>query len=152
MPDRIYAPKPQQGAIERSLSVLPVGERQNQRARSMHAALGRAWPQSYQLDGYEVSIATRPTLYTVPSGTVVLRVARVTARVVGGAELPVDAGGYEFVNPPVKVHDGTWRQEADPISGQMMDVPNHAGRPVEAFQRIVLDAVLGYARAHGAAV
>jgi hypothetical protein len=60
------------------------------------------------------------------------------------ADWEVDPDGYYFVNPPVKVPDGTERDEVDQRTGTTRRVKNFKEDPAEAFRVIVTDAARHY--------
>ena len=121
-------------------------QRKAEALRDFAASLN--YPVTYSLNGYRVAVLEAPTVQ-LANGNYKLSF-NVAARVVGGAVLPVD-DVYEFVNPPFKVPNGTFRQEVQ-LDGSMADVANFEEKPLQAIQSFLLDAVLIYARSKGAQV
>ena len=48
---------------------------------------------------------------------------------------------FRFVNPPILVADGTFRQELDEATGEMMTMPNMKEDAVEALKQLLIDAI-----------
>lgn len=133
MADKIYAPKPAKGDIEKELDKLP----KDQHGAYKAGVLAKVkLPKTFTLDGVTVTITAGPRLHENGKWVEV----ELTAER-GGVALRVD-NPYQFENPPVMHHDGTWRQEISAIHNSVVDVPNMAERPAETLQRIIVDAVL----------
>lgn len=64
-----------------------------------------------------------------------------------GESLPLD-NPYRFINPPIKVPDGTWRKEWV-TGGEVIDVENEHEDIEEALRTMVYDAVVRVARSRG---
>lgn len=148
----IYTDPPPPGPIETELrAIADLRERFRVKALRLKERIDAlTYPVTYTLDGYRVVVGTAPVLRakTLPDNSVVWGIIfrQVTARIVGGAFLPVD-DAYVFVNPPVKVFNGTFRQVT--VAGRIIDQPNFAEDLLAALQRMLLDAVLYYARKQG---
>lgn len=69
----------------------------------------------------------------------------------GGQELPVD-NPYYFRNPPVTVHDGTFEETTDPVTGRSVRLPNLVEDVEAAFEEALVSAVVSVARQRGATV
>lgn len=59
---------------------------------------------------------------------------------VDGVHLNGD-GWYGYSNPPVMVQDGTYHDEADELTGSIMQIPNYKLDPLAAFFEFVEQAV-----------
>lgn len=95
----------------------------------------------FQYQGVQITILDGPKL----AGDLVA--VTVSARQ-GRTLLPVD-NPYLFVNPPILVPDGTYREVVDPATEQVYQVPNHKENLTAALQAMIGDAVLATARRRG---
>jgi hypothetical protein len=132
---RVYAPAPAPGPIETSLAGKTSTQRATMKATAIRSAKGAGY--SYTLDGITITLTGAPVL--VANGTGVSLTLSATSPT---GPLPLD-NPYIFINPPVKVPNGTWRV----VNG--VDRENYKEDIVEALQRMVLDAVLLFARQRG---
>ena len=132
---RIYASKPAPGPLERGL----LGDKYA-RSRRRAAAIGAVAPHSWTADGVDYELVAAPLVNSTPlgSGMVTLRVLAS----VNGAPLPLRGmHPFQFVNPPVKTHDGTWRSEPSEVDGEPRDVPNFTENPELALREMVAEHV-----------
>ncbi|HEV2084851.1 MAG TPA: hypothetical protein VGR09_07200 [Gemmatimonadales bacterium] len=135
---RVYAPEPLPGLIELGL----VGKTPLERMVARAAEHNKLQPgAAFTLDGIQVQLLSPIALIANGTGIQMALRARVVAT---GEFLPMDPDGYGWINPPVKVPNGTWRVEPD-----LTERENFEENPLEAFKRIVLNSVLFYARHHG---
>lgn len=141
---RIYTAKPARGAHEGRFRGL--SERAERAARSaLHFALPYSADKPITRDGVTLVIASRRLV----AGGLLLEVV-LDAFDSFGFPLPFSVKcnrTFGFVNPPYKVHDGTWRQEAE--AGRVVDVMNMKEDVEEAFQQMLFEAVLTHARSQG---
>lgn len=148
-----YADPPAPGPVETELrAISDVRERFRVKALRIKERIDSlVYPVSYVLDGYRVTVGASPLLRakTLPDNSVIWGIIfrQVTARIVAGPQLPVD-DFYVFVNPPIKVFNGTYRQITQ--GGVTIDYPNMQESLLDALERMLLDAVLHYARKQGA--
>lgn len=56
-------------------------------------------------------------------------------------DIPVEANPFRFVNPPIRVPDGTTRVEVNPRTGENQTVENFGESPAEAARQMVRDVV-----------
>ena len=132
---RVYAPEPQPGPIELSLAGKTSAERASIKASALSTAKGTGY--TFTLDGILVTLTAPPTITAGGKG-----VSFTLSASKAGVPLPLE-NPYVFVNPPVKVHNDTWRV----VDGN--DYKNYAEDVVAALQRMILDAVLLIARRKG---
>lgn len=129
--------KGHKGRHELALESLPKG----QHAAYKSAVLAQIkLPKKFTLDGVTVTITAGPRVHDNGKWVEVELTAERN-----GTALKVD-NPYQFENPPIKHHDGTWRQELDPRTNEMHDVPNMVEDPLSTLQRIIVDAVLSVAK------
>ena len=131
---RIYAPKPQAGPLERVLR----GDKY-ERSRAKAAAVGAVAPHVWSADGVDYELVAAPVVSQTPlgSGMVTLRVLAS----VGGVPLPMRGmHPFQFVNPPIKVRDGTWRVVTD-ANGVDVDVANTRENAVQALREMVAEHI-----------
>jgi hypothetical protein len=140
--NRIYAAKPAPGPIEVSLgAMLPTAVLATKSERHATLNLGvKGWTTS---EGVAIALA-KPPRFDADRNWLEVELTAVNQ---GGAPLPLD-NPYHFVNPPLKVPDGTWRKETLP-TGEEIAVMNTVEDVSAAFQAMVSDAVLHVARANG---
>ena len=138
MADRVYAAEPAPGPIETALAGKTPLECAILRATA-HRNLPTAG-DDFVLDGYQVQLTGNIRPFADGRGIEMDFRARVAAT---GELLPMD-NPYRFVNPPVKVPNGTWRVLADST-----EVENTEENVRSAMKRIVLDAILLRARQLG---
>ena len=135
MAERVYAPKPEPGPLARGLR----GDKYA-RSRMRAAAIGAVAPHSWTADGVDYELVAAPLIGRTPLGS-----GMVTLRVLASVNgVPVPLRGmhpFQFVNPPVKVPDGTWRTEPSPVDGAPQDVPNFAESPERALRQMVAEHV-----------
>jgi hypothetical protein len=137
---RTYADPPPPGPIELSLVGKTPLERMIIRAQELNKLQPGA---SFILDGIEVQLLAPIRMNDEGTGVQF----RLRARVVTtGVFLPMD-NPYRFLNPPVKIPNGTWRKVATDIGE--VELENMEENPMAAMKRIVLDAVLTRARQLG---
>lgn len=138
------------GPISRELELLPDPRQQAahkaRRIVERFAQLRQGDPKGarhlIRKDDLEVEIVEGPDLVD-GLVRVVIRASK------GGKELPVD-NPYFFANPPVLVHDGTFEETTDPVTGRSVRVPNLKEDPEAAFEEAVASAALAVARMRGA--
>lgn len=133
MADKVYAPKPPKGQHETALESLPKEQHAAYRADALSKV---KLPKTFTLDGVTVTITAGPRLHENGKW---LEVELTAKR--GGVALRVD-NPYQFENPPIKHHDGTFRLEASLRTGEFRDVRNTVENPSGVLQRIIVDAVL----------
>lgn len=135
---RIYADPPPPGPIETALAGKTRLQRMLYRALQ-HQNLPTAG-DDFILNGIQVQLTGNIRPFADGRGVEMDFRARVAAT---GALLPMD-NPYRFVNPPVKVPNGTWRIETDGA-----EIENTEENVREAMKRMILDAVLLRARQLG---
>lgn len=136
MASRVYADPPAPGPIETSLAGRTRLQRMLLRAQA-HQNLPMAGAQ-FVLDGIQIQLTGDMRPFADGRGIEL----DLRARDANG-ELPVD-NPYRFLNPPVKVGNGTWRVLPDST-----EVENTEENPREALKRIIVDAVKLRARQLG---
>lgn len=125
MPPRTYAPQPSPGPIEQSLAGKTPSERARIKAEYLSSL--KTGSYSFQRNGIRFTLSN----WSYDNGVFSVHV---TASDDNGA-LPTD-NPYGFVNPPIKVPNGTFRVE----DGQ--EVENTEENPLEALKQMVYDAVV----------
>lgn len=141
MAEKVYAPAPAPGPIEKRCSGKGAAEKSRIKAQAFGGLSLSGF--AYTLDGYTVTVASGPLVKVTPDGRGVIGVTIASLVSPAGVFLPIGDGTHWFVNPPVKVPAGTWRTET--LGGEPVDVENHVEDLVAAAKRILLDAALRYA-------
>lgn len=67
----------------------------------------------------------------------------------GRQSVDVGDGRFGFVNPPLMVHDKTFREEIDALTGEMVTILNSKIDVLAAFENMVGEAVSEYVTRHG---
>lgn len=146
MPERTFAPKPELTALQKKLATMDV-DTHAQRVAAQHFMLDRVAGSSFTQSGATFVIESRSLLRGK-----MLRVV-LDAFTADGEKLPGPADrSFDFTNPPIVVHDGTWRNETDPLTGQGSILPNFKENVRGAFEEMVAGAVLREARRLGAKI
>jgi hypothetical protein len=132
---RPRAPKPAPGPLATRILAKTLAERAAERA----AVLAEAGAPP----GWQVTRGGTPYTLSLPQGLSLSGGALVIPQVACSPAplVPLDPGGYRFVNPPVQVPDGTVREETD-SQGEPTLIANFAENAVEALRQIVADCVL----------
>lgn len=139
--------------IARQLSGKNAAERAQIKAETHKKALDDALKQSKGKWAFALSDGRRVVVERVGLGVLNAHSDTVAPRKDGGADpvwvrLTVDGqypngdGWYGFVNPPVKVPDGTTREATDE-SGKSMTVANFKEDPEQAFKAMLAQALGG---------
>lgn len=127
MANKVYAPKPPAGPVERALGAAAPNRRAHLKAMALVVAAEKL-PRTFAYGDLEITIVEGPTM----AAEGLLRVSVSATR--AGVPVHVD-NPYLFLNPPVTVPDGTWRSEGD------QDFTNFREDATEALKAIIGQAV-----------
>lgn len=132
---RPRADRPASGPLAQRIRAKAPEERAAERAAVLHEASA---PPGWQVTrgGTVYSLSLPQGLSRSGGALIVPEVACSPAPLV-----PLDPGGYRFVNPPILVPDGTVHEETD-ARGEPVLVANFVEDPREALRQIVADTVL----------
>ena len=120
------AEKPEPGGIETELKTLSISDRPRTKAEKFHGFAGRFTLDAVDVNVLSCAVDTRGVLVVTVEDTF---------------GFGPNVQPFEFVNPPVKVPDGSVRIEATARGD--VEVANMVEDVGAAFQRILLDAILG---------
>jgi len=122
------------GEIEEMLA--GVGDRR-ERARIKAGQLAKLAGETFAFGAFAISIVAGPRAVTV-NGEPVLEVMVTVSR--NARAIKVD-GHLRFVNPPVRVWDGTYSTITDPVSGEQIRRKNFVENPRAALRQMIGDAI-----------
>ena len=129
MEEKIYTPEPLPGPISSAIGLVSdTSIKAEMKARAL-AELSKVEPWTEQ--GVTFSITSGPSYN--PNRNIVEVVVYAER---DGIPLPLD-NPYQFYNPPLKVHDGTYHKNIE-----LNDVPNFAEDVLSSLHAIVVDSVL----------
>lgn len=112
------------------------------RVRVKVRELAKLSGETFTRGQYSLTVLSAPTIVLL-NGVPVLDMHVELRR--DGKLVPID-GHLRFVNPPIKVWDGTWRTVTGP-DGQPLQVKNFTEDLRTALRNMVADAVLAQVRA-----
>lgn len=122
------------GAIEDSLAGKNSAERNDIKVRALATLTGEVFTRGR----FTLTILLGPRV-TIIKNVPVLEVMVAVTR--DGIPLKID-GHLRFLNPPVKVPDGTTTAVIDPLTGELRQQPNYVENPRAALRQMILDAIL----------
>lgn len=126
------------GEIEDSLAGKAATERNDLKVR----ALAKLTGETFTRGAYTLTIEQGPRVVIVKGTPVLEMVVSVTRN---GKPVAID-GHLRFVNPPIKVPDGTFNMTGVTPTGEAIRRENTVESPREALRKMVLDAVVGQLR------
>lgn len=135
---RTIAPKPLPGAVELSLSGKGAPARRAIKAQAL-AAVGKVANFSATKNARTFDIELREAPVVVDGVLTVYARAKENGEAVGLGVREVEWERFRFVNPPVKVPAGTYREET--IDGQTVQVENFREDAGAALREIIAHAV-----------
>lgn len=147
---RVYKPKPGPGIHEQVINRLQDREGAKYKARVLAGTSLPITPFTHA----GVTVKVRPNAYWYDEDKGLLSVIVEHATTSDGIiVLPIN-NPYQFVNPPLKIGDGTFRKEPHPLKAADsslpdIDVENMVENASLAFQRIVCEAVADVAKQRG---
>lgn len=118
-----------------------AGKSRGERARIKARELAKLPPEAFTHGGLRIDILEGPRVVTV-QGVDVLEVRVAASR--GGKPLAID-GHLRFVNPPVLIPDGMFRDETGP-DGTPKRVPNFVEDARGALRAMIHEAIAGQQR------
>lgn len=116
----------------KEVGTLLQGKTSSEKAVIKASKLAKVNLSNYSLDGYDIE----PSNLREENGLLVvdLRVFK------NGVELSL-SNPFQFKNPPIMVHDGTYHKGIDSITGLEEDRPNFVENPEQALKEIIVNAV-----------
>lgn len=134
-----YADPPARGEHETAMQGMNARERANYKATQFGSldVIGR----SFTKDGITVTYLSPFTVFGFGADGKGVQVT--VSAAVNGVTLRLEDNLFQFVNPPLKTPNGTWRVEAG------VDVPNMQENLEGAAQLILIDAIKGQAARQG---
>lgn len=132
---RPRTPKPAPGPLAARILAKTDPERAAERAAILNeAGTPAGWQVTRGPTTYSLSL---PQRVAITSGRLVVPAVACSP----APPTPLDPTGYVFVNPPVKVPDGTVHEDVDD-QGEPILAANFVENPLEAIRQIVADCVL----------
>lgn len=136
MDEKIFTltPKYELKTIGNLIKGLPALQKRDIKARELAKI---SLPQKFTHNNYDIEIVKPP--YTVPAPAGLKLVVHVKASQ-NGQDLNVGDGIFEYINPPILVHDGTYHKALNPM-GIEVDARNLVENPMLALKEIIAETV-----------